>query len=223
MDLVRGIERDRKSGATALAGKALEALARSRAAGPELLRVRPAMPLIAAVVRLALRKGVGEARKELRRRQALLLARAEEYLPAGSRYMAYGESGTVGAVLKALQAQVVDRPPVVVGLVGADAIYPDGDFVNARGTADFLRRVRRAGAGVFAVATELKAVKGEVPVERGFERVPGRLVHAILTEKGLRYPPTGTPAGVEPTWLDRGALDPHGGLGRCHPHHPRKC
>jgi translation initiation factor 2B subunit (eIF-2B alpha/beta/delta family) len=108
-----------------------------------------------------------------------------------------------------------------VGLVGADALFPDGDFVNAKGTADFLRRVRRSGAGVFAVASELKRARGDIPLERGFERVPGRLVHAILTERGLVYPPMGTLAGVDPTWLDRGALNPEGGRGQCHPHHAR--
>jgi len=112
-----------------------------------------------------------------------------------------------------------ERPDVA--LVGADALLPGCDFVNAMGTADFLRRAREQRAGVFVVATELKRVAKAVPLEPGFELVPGRLIHALLTEKGLEYPPMGTLAGVEPTWLDRGALNPLGGRGICHPHHGR--
>ncbi len=217
--IVREIERDRGRGATALALRALDALAASRAAGRALRAARPGLPLVGTVVRLALRRGVAAARRELRRREEEILDRAREFLPRGARFAAFGSSGTVAAVLRALRAKVVAAPPADVGLVGADALLPGGDFVNAKGTAGFLRRVRRAGAGVFAVATELKRVRGEVPLEAGFERVPGRLVHAVLSEKGLTYPPTGTLAGVMPTWLDRGALDPAGGEGRCHPHH----
>jgi translation initiation factor 2B subunit (eIF-2B alpha/beta/delta family) len=217
--IVREIERDRRRGATALARRALDALARSPAAAARLLGARPEMPLLAAVVRLARRKGAAAARRELARREEEILARAREILPPGARYALFGSSGTAERVLRAVRGRKVGALPADVGLVGADALLPGGDFVNARGTADFLRRVRRAGAGVFAVATELKRVRGEVPIGPGFERVPGRLVHAVLTEKGLTWPPLGTLAGVMPTWTDRGALNPLGGEGRCHPHH----
>ncbi len=222
--IVREIARDRTRGATALAGRALDAFSLSRgAAAGALLSVRPGMPLVAAAVRLARKRGVATARRELRSAVARIVRASRDVMPPGGRYLVFGGSGTVEAVLRAARAKVVRDLPADVGLVGADAIYADGDFVNAKGTAEFLRRVRRAGAGAFAVASELKRVKGEVPLERGFERVPARLVHAILTEGGLQYPPMGTLAGVDPTWLDRGALDPKGGTGACHPHHGPNC
>jgi translation initiation factor 2B subunit (eIF-2B alpha/beta/delta family) len=173
------------------------------------------------VVRRALRRGVAAARRELRSASVRIVRASRDILPPGARYIVFGGSGTVEAVLRAARAKIVKDLPADVGLVGADALYPDGDFVNAKGTSDFLRRVRRSGAGVFAVASELKRLRKAVPPERGFERVPGRLVHGILTEKGLVYPPMGTLAGVDPTWLDRGALDGHGSAGHCHPHHAR--
>jgi len=221
-DIVEEIRKDKKSGATALAERALEALAKSKAIGPALLKVRPGMPLIANVVRLAQKKGVATARKALRSSLDQILERTKDILPPGGRYVSYGHSGTVEAVLKAVHAQTPgkDQRPDVA-LVGADALLPGADFVNAEGTADFLRKAREQRAGVFVIASELKRVKKAAPLESGFEVVPGRLVHAILTEKGLEYPPMGTLAGGEPTWLDRGALNPMGGRGICHPHHGR--
>jgi hypothetical protein len=221
-EIVQEIERDRARGATALAERALQALALSRAVGPALRKARPGMPFIEAVVRLALQKSVAVARRDLKSRLSRLLARTRDILPPGARYIVFGSSGTVQAVLREVGAKVVEDVPADVGLVGADALLPDGDFVNATGTADFLRRVRRARAGVFAVATELKRVGKAPPLDPGFERVPSRLVHAILTETGMHYPPMGTLAGIDPSWLDRGALSPGGGEGKCHPHHGPK-
>src|SRR5204862_1008844 len=131
-----------------------------------------------------------------------LLERTKDILPPGGRYVSFGSSGTVEAVLKAVGARDPSDARPDVALVGADAVLPGGDFVNAAGTGAFLRRAREQRAGVFVVATELKRVKKAPPVEPGFELVPARLVHGILTEKGLEYPPMGTLAGVEPTWLD---------------------
>ncbi|MFN3486373.1 MAG: hypothetical protein ACK44W_12950, partial [Planctomycetota bacterium] len=74
--IVREIEQDRRRGATALAERALDALARSRSVAGRLLAARPEMPLIAAVVRRALRRGVAAARRELERRRARLLEAA---------------------------------------------------------------------------------------------------------------------------------------------------
>jgi translation initiation factor 2B subunit (eIF-2B alpha/beta/delta family) len=219
--IVEEIRKDRKRGATELAERALEALAISRSAGPALVRARPGMPLIAAVVRRAAKKGVAAARRELKAGLRRLLERVEDVLPPGGRYVTFGGSGTVEAVLKAVGAREAGKARPDVALVGADALLPNGDFVNAKGTADFLRGVREQRAGVFAVATELKRVSKAPPLEPGFEVVPGRLVHAILTDTGLHYPPMGTLAGVEPSWLDRGALNPLGGRGLCHPHHQR--
>jgi translation initiation factor 2B subunit (eIF-2B alpha/beta/delta family) len=219
MDLVREIERDRRRGATALAERALEALARSKEAAPRLLAARPSMPLVGAAVRLAMRLGVPAARRELRASLAAILRQAREVLPPGGRFRVFGASGTVLAAVKAVKGRVVEDGPADVALVGADALLPDGDFVNAKGTEAFVRKARAERCGVFAVASELKRVKTAPPLEKGFERVNGKLVHAILTEKGLRYPPLEARAGVDPTWLDRGALDPEGGRGRCHPHH----
>jgi hypothetical protein len=179
------------------------------------------MPLIAAVVRLAKRKGVAGARREMKAGMDRLLERIEDVLPPGGRYVTFGSSGTVERILKAVGAREPGNSRPDVALVGADALLPDGDFVNAKGTANFLRGVREQRAGVFVVATDLKRVSKPPPLEPGFELVPGRLVHAILTDTGLHYPPMGTLAGVEPTWLDRGALNPLGGRGLCHPHHGR--
>jgi translation initiation factor 2B subunit (eIF-2B alpha/beta/delta family) len=221
-DIVEAIRKDKVAGATALAERALEALAKSKSVGPALLKVRPGMPLIANVVRLAQKKGVAAARRALKGSLDQILDRTKDILPPGGRYVTFGSSGTVEAVLRAVGAREPgkeQRPDVA--LVGADALLPGCDFVNAKGTADFLRRAREQRAGVFVIATELKRVKKAPPIEEGFELVPGRLVHGLLTEKGLEYPPMGTLAGVEPTWLDRGALNPLGGRGICHPHHGR--
>jgi translation initiation factor 2B subunit (eIF-2B alpha/beta/delta family) len=216
--IVREIERDRRRPATALAERALDALSLSRGAAPRLLGARPSMPLIAAAVRLALRKGIAAARRELRSRASRVAARARAMLPPGGRYLVFGASSTVEAVLRAVGARRVRRAPCDVALVGADALLPGGDFVNARGTAAFLRRARRARAGVFAVATDLKRVGADLPLERGFERVDGWLVHGIITESGLHYPPSSAVAGPEPSWLDRGPLG-EVRSGACHPHH----
>ena len=219
MDAVAQIARDRKRGATELAERALDVLARSKAAAPALVAARPGMPLIAAVVRLAERRGVAAARQELRASLAKILRQAEDVLPPGGRFAVFGSSGTVGAVVRAVKGRIVKGFEADVALVGADALLPGGDFVNARGTEAFLRKARAARLGVFAVASELKRVETLPPLEKGFERVNGKIVHAILTESGLQYPPLAAVAGIDPTWLDRGALDPGGGRGRCHPHH----
>lgn len=220
-DIVEEIRKDRQQGATALAERALEAMALSKSSAAALLKVRPGMPLIAAVVKLAKRKGVAAARRELQASLRRLLERLEDILPPGARYASFGASGTVAAVLQAVKAKDPGKERPDVALVGADALLPEGNFINAKGTADFLRRVREQRAGVFVVATELKRVPKPPPLEPGFEIVPGRLVHGILTDAGLQYPPMGTLAGVEPSWLDRGALNPMGGRGLCHPHHGR--
>lgn len=218
-DIVEEIRADKKSGATALAGRALEALALSKSVAAALMKVRPGLPLIGAVVRLARRKGVAAARREMKAGLDRLLDRIDDVLPPGARYVTFGHSGTVEVILKAVGAREPGNARPDVALVGADALLPEGDFINAKGTADFLRGVREQRAGVFVVATELKRVTKAPPLEPGFEIVPSRLVHGILTDSGLHYPPMGTHAGVEPTWLDRGALNPMGGRGLCHPHH----
>jgi hypothetical protein len=220
-EIVEEIRADSKSGAMALAARALDALAISKSAAPALLKVRPGLPLLAAIVRLAQKNGVAAARRELKTALERILERTKDILPPGGRYVSFGESGTVEAVLRAVGAKDPGEGRPDVALVGADALLPGGDFVNAKGTGDFLRRAREQRAGVFVVATELKRVKKAPPIDPGFELVPARLVHAILTETGLHYPPMGTLAGVEPTWMDRGALNPLGGKGMCHPHHGR--
>lgn len=220
--IVKEIERDRKRGATALAERALDALAESRSVSKALIAARPGMPLVASTVRRALRKGVPAARRELRAAVARLVRASKEVLPSGARYVVFGGSSTVEAVLRAARAKVVKDLPADVALVGADALLPGGDFVNAKGTGAFLRRMRQEGrCGAFAVAVELKRTSRPPALERGFEVVPGRLVHAILTEKGLIYPPMGVYPVSEPSWLERGALDLERGHGLCHPHHER--
>jgi hypothetical protein len=184
-DIVEEIRTDFKSGAMHLGGRALDALALSKSVAPALLKVRPGLPFIANVVRFAQRKGIAAARRELKTSLGGLLERAKDLLPPGGRYARFGESGTVDAVLKAVGA----KPPAArpdVALVGADVLLPGGDFINVAGTADFLRKAREQGARVFAVATELKRMRKKPHIDKGFELVPGRLVDAILTEKGPR-------------------------------------
>jgi translation initiation factor 2B subunit (eIF-2B alpha/beta/delta family) len=206
-DIVEEIRKDRRQGATALAERALEAMSLSRSCSAALLKVRPGMPLIAAVVRLAKHKGVAGARRELQASRKRLLERVEDVLPPGARYASFGGSGTVAAILRTVQARDPGKKRPDVALVGADALLPDGSFVNAKGTADFLRRVRKRRAVVLVVATELKRVSKPPPLEPGFEIVPGRLVHGILTDAGLQYPPAGAPAGMEPTGLGHGDIN----------------
>ena len=206
-EIVEEIRKDRRQGATALAERALEAMSLSKSCAAALLKVRPGMPLIAAVVRLAKRKGVAGARRELQASRKRLLERTEDVLPPGARYASFGGSGTVAAILQAVKAGDPGKKRPDLALVGADALLPDGSFVNAKGTADFLRRVRKQGAAVFVVATELKRVSKPPPLEPGFEIVPGRLVHGILTDAGLKYPPMGAPAGGGPIGLGRLALN----------------
>lgn len=217
--LVETVRSDRALGATALAGLALDALAISRKAGRALLEARPSQPLVASVVRRALRSGVPAARRLLSGALARILKHADDLLPPGGRYAAFGSSATVDAVIRAVKGRQAEGLEADVALVGAVAVLPNGDFVNLKGTADFVRRARGARCGVFAVALDLKRADEAPPLDRGFERVDGRLVHAVLSETGLHYPPIAAVAGVDPSWLDRGALDPLGGRGRCHPHH----
>ena len=185
-DIVEEIRTDFKSGAMHLGGRALDALTLSKAVAPALLKVRPGLPFIANVVRFAQRKGIAAARRELKTSLGRLLERAKDTLPAGGRYLRFGESGTVDAVLKAVKALPAGDGRPDVALVGADVLLPGGDFVNVAGTADFLRKAREQGAQVFAVATELKRMRKKPHIDKGFELVPARVVDAILTEKGLR-------------------------------------
>ncbi|HYE99459.1 MAG TPA: hypothetical protein VEJ18_11140 [Planctomycetota bacterium] len=217
--IVEEVRTDRRRGATALARRALEAVALSRAAARPLIAARPSMPLIGAAVRKAVRSGVAAARRELDASIKRIAARAVDILPPGGQMLAFGGSGTVEAVVRAVKGKLVEGPPADVALVGADALLPGGDFVGAAGTADFLRRARALRCGVFVVASELKRVRQEPPLEKGFERVDGRFAHAVLSEKGLTYPPSPALPAVEPTWLARGALDLDRGHGKCHPHH----
>ena len=191
-DIVEEIRTDFESGAMTLGGRALDALALSKSAAPALLKVRPDLPFIAAVVRFAGKKGVAAARRELKTSLGRLLERARDILPRGGRYIRFGTSGTVDAVLKAVGAKPPGDARPDVALVGADVLLPGGDFINVKGTGDFLRKAGEQGAGVYVVATELKRARTKPRIHKGFELIPGRLVHAILTEKGLHYPPKGT-------------------------------
>lgn len=221
-EIVREIAKDRASGATRLAERALEAMSLSKSAAGKLLGLRPSMPLLDVVVRKAKASGVAAARRELKAATAKIVERAIDILPPAGRYRVFGTSGTVEAVLKAVGAKLTDEERADVALVGADALLPGGDFIAAKGTEAFVRAARAARCGTFVVATELKRVKAEVRLERGFERVNGKVVHAALTEKGLVYPELAALPGVDQSWMDRGALNPHGGIGRCHPHHARQ-
>src|ERR1043166_1337153 len=112
--IIREIARDRKRGATALAERALDALALSPRAGSDLLRVRPAMPLIAAVVRLARRRGVAAARRDLRERSARIVRAARDVMPPGARYIVFGGSGTVRSIVRASRGKIVEHLPADV-------------------------------------------------------------------------------------------------------------
>lgn len=217
--IVSEIRRDRRRGATPLADRALDAMALDRSLADELETLRPSMILIGAAVRLARKKGVRSARRALNAALRGIARTAKEYLPAEARYLSFGGGATIAAVLDAVRAARVRALPADVALVGADAVFPGGDFLNAKGTAAFARKARRAGAAVYVVASDLKRTEGKVSVERGFERVPGHVVHAFLSESGIAYPESGALGGVEPTWLERGPVSVRGTGGRCHPHH----
>ncbi len=221
-DIVLEIRKDRARGASALAARALEAVELSKKSIPPLLALRPSLPLIAAVVRRAQKAGVAAARRDLASATAKIVEHAVDLLPPGGRYVVFGTSGTVEAVLKAVGAKLTAELRADVALVGAAALLPGGDIVAAKGTSDFVKAARQGRCGTFAVATELKRVERDVPLERGVERVNGKILHAVLTEKGLVYPPIPALPGVDQSWMDRGALNPEGGLGRCHPHHDRQ-
>ena len=221
-EIVREIESDRRSGATALALRALDAIALSKQAAAPLLKARPALPLLAAVVKKAKASGVAAARRELQAATAKIVEQAVDLLPPGGRYVVFGASGTVEAVLKAVGAKLTPEMRADVALVGAEVLLPGGDIIAAKGTSDFVKAARQGRCGTFAVATELKRGAEDVRPERGFERVNGKILHAVLTEKGLVYPPIPALPGVDQSWMDRGALNPNGGIGRCHPHHDRQ-
>ena len=221
-EIVREIGKDRARGATALAERALEAVELSKKAIRPLLELRPSMPLIAAVVRRARKAGVAAARRELKAGTQKIVEHAVDLLPPGGRYVVFGTSGTVEAVLKAVGAKLTTELRADVALVGADALLPGGDILAAKGTSDFVKAARQGRCGTFAVATELKRVAEDLRPARGVERVNGKILHAVLTEKGLVYPPIPAVPGVDQSWLDRGALNPNGGIGRCHPHHARQ-
>lgn len=205
--IVREILLDRTHGATHLALRALTAYARSPEVGKVLLSLRPSMPMIAGTVRMAMRGGIPFARRKVKENLRGIVAQAREHLPSRARYLSFDSSGTIEAVLRALRGVRVEAPPADVALLGADALYENGDFVNLTGSGEFALRARKSGAAVIVVASSYKRVARPVPLEPGFELVPGHFVHAILTEAGMSYPGPGTYAGRDPAWLLRGNLE----------------
>src|SRR4029453_3363544 len=125
-DIVEEIRTDFHSGAMALGARALDALALSKSVAPALLKVRPGLPIIAALVRLAKKRGVAAARRELKTSLDRILEHARELLPPGGKYVKFGETGTVDAVLKAVGAKPPGKERPDVALVGADVLLPDG-------------------------------------------------------------------------------------------------
>ncbi|MFB6268510.1 MAG: NUDIX domain-containing protein [Halobacterium sp.] len=88
-------------------------------------------------------------------------------------------------------------------MVGADAVFPDGDVVNKVGTRAALLAARAAGVPAFVVCAADKIAPERLPVEDGdpaglydgdagldvrnpvFEVVPAGLVDAVVTEQGV--------------------------------------
>ncbi|WP_336035314.1 NUDIX domain-containing protein [Halobacterium yunchengense] len=88
-------------------------------------------------------------------------------------------------------------------LVGADAVFPDGDVVNKVGTRAAALAARDAGVPTVVACAADKVAPERLPVEDGdadalyegdapldvenpvFEAVPGRLVDAVVTEAGV--------------------------------------
>lgn len=71
-------------------------------------------------------------------------------------------------------ARLSPHPPRNAVLVlGCDAVLSDGSIINARGTAD---AIRKAGLPVVILAQRCKYVKRAPKLRRGFERVPASLL-----------------------------------------------
>jgi translation initiation factor 2B subunit (eIF-2B alpha/beta/delta family) len=107
------------------------------------------------------------------------------------------------------EAEAVDAPPVDAVLVGSDAVLPDASVVNKVGTRGGALAADAADVPVFVVtardkisgsdefvpeAVDAAAVyDGDAPVEVVaplFDRTPGHLVTAVLTEDGALSPAT---------------------------------
>jgi translation initiation factor 2B subunit (eIF-2B alpha/beta/delta family) len=192
------LEADRRHGAGYLARKALGLLAAAAPAerpsvGERLLKLRPAMPAIAAAVREALnsedpravlRRADAERRRiaelaagRLRGKRvatisnsslvarALLNGRPPQtevviQAPGDEGYLLLAELQANGLATRATTLEAVAAEAAIVG---CDAIFDDGVFVNRRGTADLVRRME--GRPVLVLAERWKRVPGRAPGE----------------------------------------------------------
>ena len=181
---------DRRGGAAEVAATALDGLlevaddqARLEEAVAVLLAGQPAMAPIWHLARAAHAPDPAAALADLRRR---LTTDAEEAVAAATAWLRRHLADHPGAVATVSHSSLVERVlarlgPVhgdsVVGVVGADAVGPDG-VLNAVGT-----RALAEAVPTLVVATGIKLVPGEV-FDRlagpGFEVVPLVAVAAVV-------------------------------------------
>jgi hypothetical protein len=181
---------DRRGGAAEVAATALDGLlevaddpARLEEAVAVLLAGQPAMAPIWHLARAARAPDPAAALADLRRR---LTTDAEEAVAAATAWLRRHLADRPGAVATVSHSSLVERVlarlgPVhgdsVVGVVGADAVGPDG-VLNAVGTRALAERLP-----TLVVATGIKLVPGEV-FDRlagpGFEVVPLAAVAAVV-------------------------------------------
>jgi len=141
---------------------------------------------VAAALRKAFKKrktlGAGD-RTGLR----ILVARSEFGGKAyGSQLIEeLGTAGT-GALLVADKDIAGYAREASLAITGADSILPDGSVVNGYPTLSIAKSIVLAGSPFYVVAVSAK-ISGsiEVPLEPGFDLVPGGLVSGVITERGL--------------------------------------
>ena len=121
--------------------------------------------------------------------------KAAEALAASGIHVTLITDAQVGLFVRQAEAAVV----------GADAIRPDGSFVNKAGTRLLALAAREAKVPLYVVSETMKAGAAREPAEEGdprevypdegldvrnvyFEEVPARVVTAYITEHGLARP-----------------------------------
>jgi hypothetical protein len=189
---------DRRGGAAEVAATALDGLLEVVGDPPlleeavaALLAGQPAMAPVWHLARAARGPDPASALADLRRH---LAADADAAVTAATAWLRRRLAGQPGAVATVSHSSLVDRVLAqlgptrgdpVVGVVGADAIGPNG-LLNAVGTRALAERV-----STLVVATAIKLVPGEV-FERlagpGFEVVPLDVMTAVVVGSEVLAP-----------------------------------
>jgi translation initiation factor eIF-2B subunit delta len=98
------------------------------------------------------------------------------------------ELGTAGAAALVIADKDITRyaREASLAITGADSILPDGSVVNGCPTLAIAKSIVLAGVPFYVVAASAKVSgSAEVPLEPGFDLVPGGLVSGVITERGL--------------------------------------